>query len=143
MAADEPDEGFKVTDRRRRADDDAAPPRGVRAEPPPRVTAPPPPPREPTGVAERSLVGLFMMLGSSALMALGFSFGPLVVRALMPPATVASYTPAPIPPLPAAAVNVLLLMVLSYALVQASRSARATRLLRPIWPAPRPIDGPA
>jgi len=88
MAADEPDEGFKVTDRRRRADDDAppttrpareapAPPRGVRAEPPPRVTAPPPPPREPTGVAERSLVGLFMMLGSSALMALGEAADPM------------------------------------------------------------------
>jgi len=88
MAASEPDEGFKVTDRRRRADDDAppptrppheapAPPRGARAAPPPRATAPPAPPRETTGASERSLVGLFMMLGSSALMALGETADPM------------------------------------------------------------------
>ena len=58
MASGERDEGFKVTDRRHRGDDEpAAPPRAAPAAPPP----------DPG----RSLVGLLMMLGSSALMALG------------------------------------------------------------------------
>jgi hypothetical protein len=57
MTPSPPEESFKVTDRRVRAD--AEPPGGAEA------TAP-----EASG-AERSLVGLFMMLGSSALVALG------------------------------------------------------------------------
>ena len=69
MAAEEPEATFKVTDRRRRGDEEpprpAAPPR---AEPAPPKT--PPPPVDP-GDPGRSLVGLFMMLGSSALMAMG------------------------------------------------------------------------
>jgi hypothetical protein len=60
MAAEEPEVTFKVTDRRRRGDDEPAP------APAPR-SAPPPAPADP----ERNLVGLFMMLGGSALMALG------------------------------------------------------------------------
>jgi hypothetical protein len=68
MAAAEPEEGFKVTDRRRRGDEEPARPAESRREPaPPPRAAPGPPPGEP----ERSLVGLFMMLASSALMALG------------------------------------------------------------------------
>ena len=60
MAAEEPEVTFKVTDRRRRGDDEPAP------APAPR-SAPPPAPADPG----RNLVGLFMMLGGSALMALG------------------------------------------------------------------------
>jgi hypothetical protein len=65
MASAEPDEGFRVTDRRHRGHEEAAPANPPRTEPaePPR-SAPPPD-------SGRSLVGLFMMLGSSALMALG------------------------------------------------------------------------
>jgi len=61
--AEQPEEGFKVTDRRRR-DDDA--PRGSEAAPP---TAEPPPP----GISRESptLVDVFMMLGSEAVVALG------------------------------------------------------------------------
>jgi len=64
MAPEEPEASFKVTDRRRRGDDE--PPRTPRPEPtaPPRTQLPPADPG-------RSLVGLFMMLGSSTLMALG------------------------------------------------------------------------
>lgn len=69
MASEEPESAFKVTDRRRRSDDE---PPGVESRQesaaPPRA-APPPEPSDP----DRSLVGLFMMLGSSALMALGES----------------------------------------------------------------------
>lgn len=58
----------------------------------------------------------------SVIMALGFSFGPAVVRAVLPPETVASYTPSPIPTIPAVAVDVLLLAIPAYALVQVARS---------------------
>ena len=61
--ADQPEEGFKVTDRRRREDDA---PRGGEAAPP---TAVPPPPR--TSPQSPTLVDLFMMLGSEAIVALG------------------------------------------------------------------------
>lgn len=57
MAPPEPAESFKVTDRRRR-EDEPTPRRDASAS----GEAPP---------AERSLVGLFMMLASSALIALG------------------------------------------------------------------------
>src|SRR2546422_10410814 len=64
MASEDPEETFKVTDRRRRAQDDEP----TRPAPP---NAPPPraerersrPAREP----ERSLTGLFMMLASSGI----------------------------------------------------------------------------
>jgi uncharacterized protein DUF1844 len=59
---------FKVTDRRRRSDEPAptsAPP----------AAEPTPPPR-PSRPVERNLVGLFMMLGSSVLMALGEAADP-------------------------------------------------------------------
>jgi hypothetical protein len=58
--ADQPEEGFKVTDRRRREGD---PPRDRDAAPPP---AEPAAPHSPP-----SLVDLFMMLGSEAVVALG------------------------------------------------------------------------
>jgi len=67
MTPEEPESAFKVTDRRRRSDDEpprVAPPREPTA--PPRAEAPPEP-----ADRERNLVGLFMMLGNSALMALG------------------------------------------------------------------------
>jgi hypothetical protein len=67
MASEEPEAAFKVTDRRRRGEDE---PGGVQARHQPASppgAAPPPQPTDP----DRSLVGLFMMLGGSALMALG------------------------------------------------------------------------
>jgi hypothetical protein len=87
MADRDPEEGFKITDRRRRDDEADAPPPPSRpaadvrpaVEPPPAATAPPPsrPSREPAvetppaGLPERSLAGLFMMLASEALIAMG------------------------------------------------------------------------
>ena len=68
MAPDEPETAFKVIDRRRRGDDEPAPSPEPRREP---VAAPrAAPPSEPDDPG-RSLVGLFMMLGSSGLMSLG------------------------------------------------------------------------
>ncbi len=84
MAGTEPEETFKVTDRRRRDDADDAPratetpkiepPAEARTErraEPPR-TAPEPPPSAPG----RNLIGLFMMLAQSAMMALGEASEP-------------------------------------------------------------------
>ena len=72
MAQGEPDDVFKVTDRRRRLDEDEAPrPAPAAAEP----THAAPPDLGPVG--ERSLTGLFMMLASSAVVALGDAPDPL------------------------------------------------------------------
>jgi hypothetical protein len=85
MAEAQPDETFKVTDRRRR--DDADEPRAAdtpKIEPPPqprtepraepsRGAAPDAPPRS---APERNLIGLFMMLAQSAMMALGEASEP-------------------------------------------------------------------
>src|SRR6185295_12324153 len=68
MAPDEPEIAFKVTDRRRRGDDEPAPSPEVRREPAAAPRPAPPPEADDSG---RSLVGLFMMLGSSGQMALG------------------------------------------------------------------------
>lgn len=70
MADQELDGGFRVRDRRRRGEDEPAPaaepePRAPVAEPAPEAPPSPGPPRE------RSLVGLFAMLGSLAVHALG------------------------------------------------------------------------
>jgi hypothetical protein len=63
MAAEELEGGFKVTDRRRRGDEEPSRPSRAVAAPEPSSAA--------SGDTERNLVGLFMMLGSSALMAFG------------------------------------------------------------------------
>jgi hypothetical protein len=87
MAVGEPEEGFKVTDRRRRTEDDAAAnaprdraaPRPAPPSPPEPASRPPRPPVSPpedSGIPERSLVGLFVMLGTSALIALGEAADP-------------------------------------------------------------------
>lgn len=76
MTPPEPEEGFRVTDRRRRPDEESASPGSVgdaRAAPAP----PPPGPAEAASPPERSLVGLFVMLGSSAMMALGEAADPM------------------------------------------------------------------
>jgi len=71
MTADDSPDVFKVTDRRRRQETDDSPqPAASDAEVPP-TPAPPGPP------AERSLAGLFMMLASSAVVALGHAPDPL------------------------------------------------------------------
>lgn len=67
--AQQPEEGFKVTDRRRRDDD---PPRTH--DLPPRETAPGAPPG---AVAQRSLADLFMMLASEAVVAMGDAPDPV------------------------------------------------------------------
>ena len=72
MAQGESEDVFKVTDRRRRLDDEEAPrPAPAAAEPP----QPSPVDLSPAG--ERSLAGLFMMLASSAVVALGEAPDPL------------------------------------------------------------------
>lgn len=72
MAQSGPEDVFKVTDRRRRLDDDDTPrPAPTSAEPPQ------PPPVDSISGSERSLAGLFMMLASSAVVALGEAPDPL------------------------------------------------------------------
>jgi hypothetical protein len=72
MAPGEPEDVFKVTDRRRRLDDDDAPRPAPAAAEPPRVA-----PVDLSPAGERSLAGLFMMLASSAVVALGEAPDPL------------------------------------------------------------------
>jgi hypothetical protein len=72
MSPGDPEDVFKVTDRRRRSDaDEPAPPRPSGAAPEPSA----PPASAPGG--ERSLAGLFMMLASSAVVALGQAPDPI------------------------------------------------------------------
>jgi hypothetical protein len=72
MAQGESEDVFKVTDRRRRLDDEDAPrPAPAAAEPPQ------PSPVDLSHAGERSLAGLFMMLASSAVVALGEAPDPL------------------------------------------------------------------
>ena len=71
MAADESGDVFKVTDRRRRQETEDSPQPAASQEEAPPTPAPPGPP------AERSLAGLFMMLASSAVVALGHAPDPL------------------------------------------------------------------
>jgi len=69
MSESEADQGFRVRDRRGRADEPASSPRPVT---PPEPMTPPEPvsPPESTAGGARSLVGLFIMLGSVAAAAL-------------------------------------------------------------------------
>lgn len=71
MAQDESENVFKVTDRRRRLDEDESARHAPAAEPTPG------PPPDVNAVGERSLTGLFMMLASSAVVALGDAPDPL------------------------------------------------------------------
>jgi len=71
MAQGEPGDVFKVTDRRRRLDDEDAP------RPAPAAESPQPSPVDLSPAGERSLAGLFMMLASSAVVALGEAPDPL------------------------------------------------------------------
>jgi len=72
MGPGEPEDVFKVTDRRRRLDDDDAPRPAPAAAEPPQVA-----PVDLSPAGERSLAGLFMMLASSAVVALGEAPDPL------------------------------------------------------------------
>ena len=71
MAADDSGDVFKVTDRRRRQEPEDSPQPAASQDEAPPTPAPPGPP------AERSLAGLFMMLASSAVVALGHAPDPL------------------------------------------------------------------
>jgi hypothetical protein len=83
MADPDAEPTFKVTDRRRRDDDE--PPTAAPSRPEPRPAQTPPSPiiesprdaAPPPGAPERSLVGLLMMLGSEALIALGEAADPV------------------------------------------------------------------
>ena len=83
MADPDSEPTFKVTDRRRRDDDEPVPAAASRPEPRPAesprpsVIESPREPAPPTGATERSLVGLLMMLGSEALIALGEAADPV------------------------------------------------------------------
>ena len=85
MAPNEPEDTFKVTDRRRRQDDEDQPrPVASVSEPSPRVRpaaapspASAPEPSDPVSGVDRSLAGLFMMLASSAVVALGDAPDPV------------------------------------------------------------------
>jgi hypothetical protein len=72
MAPGEPEDVFKVTDRRRRHDEDEAPGPAPADAGPSHVV-----PHDLGPVGERSLAGLFMMLASSAVVALGDAPDPL------------------------------------------------------------------
>jgi hypothetical protein len=72
MSPLDPDEGFKVTDRRRRPDQEVSQ-IGAGA----RAVEPPSPPDPTEHAAPRDLTGLFAMLASSALIGLGESPDPL------------------------------------------------------------------
>ena len=72
MAPSEPEDVFKVTDRRRRTEDDDGPRPAPAAAEPPQVS-----PVDLSPAGERSLAGLFMMLASSAVVALGEAPDPL------------------------------------------------------------------
>ena len=83
MGPEEPEETFKVSDRRRRSPDDE-PPRPSVSRPEPAAARPEEsrkpmsePVPGPGGEPERSLVGLFMMLASSAVVSLGDAPDPL------------------------------------------------------------------
>lgn len=75
MGPEEPEETFKVSDRRRRSSDDE-PPRSPARPEETRKPVPEPVPG-PGSEPERSLVGLFMMLASSAVVSLGDAPDPL------------------------------------------------------------------
>jgi hypothetical protein len=82
MAEPDAEPTFKVTDRRRRDDDEpaAAAPNRPDARPveaPPSIIESPREAASPRGAPERSLVGLLMMLGSEALIALGEAADPV------------------------------------------------------------------
>ena len=72
MAQGESEDVFKVTDRRRRLDDEEA-----QHPAPAAAEAPQPSPVDLSPAGERSLAGLFMMLASSAVVALGHAPDPL------------------------------------------------------------------
>jgi hypothetical protein len=75
---DAEEEGFKVTDRRRQPVDDEPPATPPSRSEPPRAASPPvaQPTAAPTG-EDRNLTGLFVMLATSAAVALGQSPDPL------------------------------------------------------------------
>lgn len=72
MAPGESEDSFKVTDRRRRLDAEDSP-----RPAPLSIESPPSGPPRPEPVGERSLAGLFMMLASSTVVALGDAPDPL------------------------------------------------------------------
>lgn len=127
--ADSPSDGeFRVTDRRRRADAEDSP---TPAPPPPGpgsaaaagATAPPPSPAAPHPTPEHGtedrprapgLEGLFMMLASSALMAMGNTPDPVTGQA---------------PRDPAMAADAIDLLVLLRQKTEGNRTAEETQLL--------------
>jgi hypothetical protein len=78
MSAQDAGEGdFKVTDRRHRLDEEDRPSTPPPAREPPRAAGPRPEAPPTPDAPDRSLAGLFVMLASSAAIALGDSADPL------------------------------------------------------------------
>lgn len=76
MVPEDPEETFKVSDRRRRVSDDEPPPPTAPRPEEPRKPTPEPAPG-PASEPERNLVGLFMMLASSAVVSMGDAPDPV------------------------------------------------------------------
>lgn len=76
MVPENPEETFKVSDRRRRLSDDEPPPPVAPRPEEPRKSTPEPAPG-PAAETERNLVGLFMMLASSAVVSMGDAPDPV------------------------------------------------------------------
>ena len=123
MAGAAPGDEFKVTDRRRRAEADEPEPRAPEAQPGPAESSfgqPPAPEsgperrRRPPSAGERSLEELFLMLGSSAVVALGEAPDPGTGQVRRDPA---------------AAADVIDLLLLLREKTQGNRSERETQII--------------
>jgi hypothetical protein len=119
MASTDPGDEFKVTDRRRRGEADEPPPQATEAQPNPAEPGsdePTPPERRGrrAQVGERSLEDLFLMLASSAVVALGDAPDPATGQVRRDPA---------------AAADVIDLLVLLREKTQGNRSERETQLI--------------
>jgi hypothetical protein len=123
MAGADPGDEFKVTDRRRRVEADEPTPQATEARPGPaessfdQQAAPEPTPerrRRPAPAGERSLEDLFLMLASSAVVALGDAPDPGTGGVQRDPA---------------AAADVIDLLVLLREKTQGNRSERETQVI--------------
>lgn len=117
MAGADPSDEFKITDRRRRTEADEPAPEATEASsapPPSRQPAPEPPEERRVPAGERSLEDLFVMLASSAVMALGEAPDPATGHVRRDPA---------------AAADVIDLLVLLREKTQGNRTDRETQLI--------------
>lgn len=112
MVGEDPGDEFRVTDRRRRAEADQ--PASGTTEAEPSLNRPPGPERRRAPAGERSLEDLFLMLASSAVVALGDAPDPATGQVRRDSA---------------AAADVIDLLVLLREKTQGNRSERETKLI--------------